>query len=191
MAVTRTRKALSWALAVAPKAGPGSPVLSPVMLTVGGAAGAGFGVLVNDIVGAAVPAATLSLTETPSVEFSSTSPRALPANSVNQTCPVRSSTEIIRGDELLVGMLNSVSCRVAGSNLPIRLAMCSLNHTSPEEETVIQYGSVKAYSPPVNKSDVGYSTKPAESSSTYPKKLDAWSVNHRRPRAGSSASPTG
>ena len=54
-------------------------------------------------------------------EFSGMTPMLFPSNSVNQTSPSPSSTVSLRGDELLVGMLNSVSCRVVGSNRAILL----------------------------------------------------------------------
>lgn len=70
--------------------------------------------------------------------FSTTLPTAFPENSVNQTAPWGSSTTNRRGDELLVGMSNSVSCIVDGSKREILFAKCSLNQTSPDEESWIQ-----------------------------------------------------
>jgi hypothetical protein len=116
----------------------GSPVLPAVVLTDGGKSEAGLDDDVRVAVGPAVAAATLSLTDPSRDEFSSTIPSALPENSVNHTTPRWSSTESMRGDELLAGMRNSVSCWLVGSNRAILFATCSLNHTYPSADTKIQ-----------------------------------------------------
>lgn len=121
--------------------GAGSPVIELLALTDEGEA-SGLPPAVTVPEGLTLTDGGWTVTLCESEEFSGTMPMAFPSNSVNQTSPALSSTTKRRGDELLVGMLNSVSCWVPGSNRAILSAKCSLNQTSPDDDNCIQYGSV-------------------------------------------------
>lgn len=109
-------------------------MLSAVELTTGAYNEAGVDVAVTVAVGSAVEAEGLTVRLVPREEFCSIIARALPENSVNHTCPSLSSSDIIRGDELLVGISNSVNCEFLGSKRAILLPTCSLNQTYPDWE---------------------------------------------------------